>query len=154
MSNVLFTDSRFTPPTSQVVAVPANSSPSELAESMALAANDWTELDWADWPGHEQWATCFAVSAGQAQFDFAAAQLQAEVVAKAESAKIQQELTAGYTTEPIAAQTTVPVESRDARVQSVIDALNAETDRLMAQLDAIQASTTVGELNTALEALQ
>ena len=117
---------------------------------MGVADGDWAELDCAKWLGHEQWSTCFLIDAGAISFDLAAAQRQGEMVAKSESAQIQQELTDGYTIEQIAAQTTVPVDSRDARMQSVIDALNEETSRLMAQLDAITAATTVDELNAAV----
>ncbi len=124
----------------------------ELVAAMGVNDEQWAPFTMADFPGCQHWPSSFRLTTAgdQVEFDLASALVDAEVVAKAESAKIQAELTAGYTTEQIAAQTTVPVDSRDAEMQSVIDVLNAETDRLTAQLDAIAAATTVDELNAAM----
>ena len=105
-------------------------------------------LDPADFdPACMDFTTAFTLVDGVVGFDLAKAKKIAAAKARAASAPRQRELLEGFTAEALAAQVAIPAASRDARVQSVITALNAETQAVLDQEAAIQSAGTIAELN-------
>ena len=127
---------------------------SELAEQEQLSADQWAAFNLADWPGCEHWLQSFdlltSVDGTAVAFNLDKAKVAATNIAQMESAQSARESSAEFSGEQLMAQMLRPAEGRDARAQASIDALNAETDRLTTQLDAIAAVTTVDELNVAM----
>jgi len=89
----------------------------------------------------------FTLVAGVVGFDLPTAKVSASSQAKSETSAQQQTVLAGYTTEVLAAQATLPELSRTPEIQASIVAVNDLNTTLQANLAAIAAATTIDEVN-------
>lgn len=129
--------------------IPAGATVEQVAAGSGVTdASCYAQFSDADFPpdcftfGH-----AFTLESGVVGFDLAKAQETAAIQVRAESVPRQHALLEGFTAEALAAQVALPATSRDARVQSVITALNAETQAVLDQEAAIYSAGSVAELS-------
>jgi hypothetical protein len=127
--------------------------PSDYATSQGWAINEWAEVDTATFGASSVfYPQSFTLvdnspSPSTLNFDLASAKVVAKGTEKGNIAGEQQAALAGYTSEVLAAQATLPELSRTPEIQESIEAVNLLNDTLQANLAAIDAATTIDEVN-------
>ena len=125
------------------------STPSELAAQCGVTDPAlYQEFDSAEFdPACYYFPDAFTLVAGVVGFDLPTAKVSASTQAKSETSAQQQTVLAGYTSEVLAAQATLPELSRTPEIQASIVAVNDLNTTLQANLTAIAAATTIDEVN-------
>ena len=153
-NNILYTSTGSIQNT--IYIIPADQTATEIASRFGWAASEWAVFDAESYgANYNDYKQAFSIVDNQplantVAFDLGKATKIAAAKARAASAPRQRELLEGFTAEALAAQVAIPAASRDARVQSVITALNAETQAVLDQEAAIQSAGTIAELNAIL----
>ena len=98
-------------------------------------------------PACYNFPSAFTLVEGVVGFGLPTAKVSASNLAKSETSTQQQAALAGYTSEVLAAQATLPELSRTPEIQAAIVAVNDLNTTLQANLTAIAAATTIDEVN-------
>ena len=128
-------------------------SPGFTAESLALSYGItdpalYAEFESTDFdPACYNFSTAFTLVGGVVGFDLPTAKVTASNQAKSETSTQQQTVLAGYTSEVLAAQATLPELSRTPEIQASIVAVNDLNTALQSELAAIAAATDINEVN-------
>jgi hypothetical protein len=93
------------------------------------------------------YVNCFTLSGGVVSFSLPSAKELASEKVKTQTATEQQAALAGYTPEVLASQAILPELSRTPEIQVVLEAVNDLNTTLQANLAAIDAATTIDEVN-------
>ena len=133
----------------QIYSIPDGQTAQEVAESCGVTDpalyQEFAESDFDaacyDFP------SAFTLSGGVVGFELLTAKVSATAGVKFQTATAQGEALAGYTSEVLAAQATLPELSRTPEIQASIAAVNDLNTTLQANLTAIAAATTIDEVN-------
>ena len=151
--NYLLFPSPLSPSSNTISAVPQELTPGEYAAQLGLAPADWAAFDPDTQPaGTISFVQCLEIvnnlpEPNTVAMNLAGAKASAVQQEKTKYAQRQREVLEGYSTEAVVGQASLAIGSRIPAIQAVIVAINALSDTLAANLAAIAAATTVGEVN-------
>jgi hypothetical protein len=136
-----------------ILQIPAGLTASQLAEQQGWDASEWAELDTDTFgAGSVRFPGAFtlvdnAPSPNTLTFDLSTAKTEGKQQVKLNYANQQSEALDGYTEIEIAAQAALPELSRIPEIQVSIVALNAISVEIQNDINAINAATTIDEVN-------
>ena len=127
---------------------PGQTAASQAATVGVTDPDFYAEFESTDFdPACYNFPNAFTLVGGVVGFDLPTAKESASTQAKSETSSQQQTVLAGYTSEVIAAQATLPELSRTPEIQASIEAVNDLNTALQSELAAIAAATDINEVN-------
>ena len=133
----------------QVYTLPSGMTPEQVAAGSGVTDpalyQDFADTDFD--PACYNFPSAFTLTAGIVGFDLPTAKVSASDQVKRQTSILQGQALAGYTSEVLAAQATLPELSRTPEIQAVIVAINDLNTTLQANLTDIAAATTIDEVN-------
>jgi hypothetical protein len=132
-----------------VYPVPDGQTPEEVALYWDPEGTDpYAGFFYSDFdPACYNFPTAFTLTGGVVGFDLTAAKGVATSQEKVNYATLEQEATEGYSTNQLSSQASLASGSRLPEIQAVLDAVNVLAVDLSANLAAIDAATTIDEVN-------
>ena len=134
---------------SLVYLIPDGQTAEQVAEQLGVTdPTQYQEFSYSDFdPACFYYPGSFTLSAGVVGFDLSAAKVQATSQEKSKFSVQESQATTGYSTNQLASQGSLAEVDRLPEIQLVLDAVNALAVSLSANLAAIDAATTIDEVN-------